>query len=526
MLRDINTLTDDILTSDVVIIGAGTVGLYVAAMLSRKGVSVTVLESGGLGFEQANKQLNSAEIVGRQHDGAYDGRARVIGGTSTLWGGQLTKFSAIDFEARQGFASAPWPIEFDEIVKHYGVVAETLNLDTGMLDDEQIFRKIGADAKPFENLDLIFTRWLIQPNIANVFQGDILDSENLQVIYNATITEASVGSDNSVTSVIATSSSGEKRIRCEGRYFVLAAGTIEISRLLLWFAHRDSGVPWADNPWIGRCFQDHIDVRVGKVVPKNAKVFSNIFENIVVNKRKYQPKLILPQVDVRSEGFVGVACSFIYQSKMSEHLSHLKTLVRSLRSGFKFSKLASLPKHLFGAFSVWFPLAYRYFISNRIYSPYDKGIVVNIHCEQVPLAASSISLSDNEDRFGMKMAKLDWRVEGATEIRSILEFCRRLDASLRQSGIGHVEMDPEIVKSPEKLLDNGRDSFHQCGGARMATSDRDGVVDKNLRVFGTGNLHIAGAAVFPSSSFANPTFTALALGNRLADQIASAIQKR
>jgi choline dehydrogenase-like flavoprotein len=53
----------------------------------------------------------------------------------------------------------------------------------------------------------------------------------------------------------------------------------------------------------------------------------------------------------------------------------------------------------------------------------------------------------------------------------------------------------------------------------MALSENEGVVDKNLKVFGTRNLYIAGAATFPTSSFANSTFTAMSLGLRLADEL-------
>ena len=49
----------------------------------------------------------------------------------------------------------------------------------------------------------------------------------------------------------------------------------------------------------------------------------------------------------------------------------------------------------------------------------------------------------------------------------------------------------------------------------MADSAAQGVVDQDCRVFGTSNLYVAGAAVFPTSSFANPTFTAMALARRL-----------
>jgi choline dehydrogenase-like flavoprotein len=46
-----------------------------------------------------------------------------------------------------------------------------------------------------------------------------------------------------------------------------------------------------------------------------------------------------------------------------------------------------------------------------------------------------------------------------------------------------------------------------------------GVVDADCRVFGSDNLFIASSAVFPTTSFANPTLTILALTIRLADHL-------
>ena len=54
----------------------------------------------------------------------------------------------------------------------------------------------------------------------------------------------------------------------------------------------------------------------------------------------------------------------------------------------------------------------------------------------------------------------------------------------------------------------------------MSSDPSNGVVDSNLELHGIRNLFIAGAAVFPSSGFANPTLTAIALGLRLSRKIA------
>jgi choline dehydrogenase-like flavoprotein len=45
------------------------------------------------------------------------------------------------------------------------------------------------------------------------------------------------------------------------------------------------------------------------------------------------------------------------------------------------------------------------------------------------------------------------------------------------------------------------------------------VVDADCKVHGVANLHVAGAAVLPTSSHANPTLTLVALAIRLADRL-------
>jgi choline dehydrogenase-like flavoprotein len=53
----------------------------------------------------------------------------------------------------------------------------------------------------------------------------------------------------------------------------------------------------------------------------------------------------------------------------------------------------------------------------------------------------------------------------------------------------------------------------------MAAQPRDGVVDLNLRLNGTRNTYVCSSSVFPSSGFANPTHTIIALAARLAEHL-------
>ncbi len=62
-------------------------------------------------------------------------------------------------------------------------------------------------------------------------------------------------------------------------------------------------------------------------------------------------------------------------------------------------------------------------------------------------------------------------------------------------------------------------AHHHAGTTRMHTDPRFGVADADARVHGTENLYVAGASVFPTAGFANPTLTIVAMALRLADHL-------
>ena len=60
----------------------------------------------------------------------------------------------------------------------------------------------------------------------------------------------------------------------------------------------------------------------------------------------------------------------------------------------------------------------------------------------------------------------------------------------------------------------------------MADSGHTGVVDTNLKVFGVDNVYICGSSVFPTSGYANPTHTIIALAMRLSNHLTSQFTKK
>lgn len=509
----------------VVVLGAGAVGIMLAVALARRGVKVLLCESGGRRVEPDSQALNDAVVVGRRHAGIAEGRARLLGGTTTLWGGQLIAFQDIDFEPRPWLGLDGWPIRRADLDRYFVMVAEMLGLPLREGDDEAVWRALGVTPPDLgTDVEFVLTRWLRRPNLAQMFAKDLQHNANLAVLLHASAigfvpADEQVSGPQRIASVSLRSRKG-REIEADAAHFVVATGTIEASRLMLAAARKQPALAWSNNDWIGRAFQDHLDLRAGDVTALDKKRFGDAFDNIYLHGFKYNPKLVLANDTQRSDQITNVAAMFTFESSLTEHLENLKIFLRALRTGARPPNLRLMPAHFAALARIWWPLIIRYLKDNRAFNPGDLGIGLRLHCEQRPLAESRISLDPARcDGNGVPVTVLDWKVDGR-ELEAIAIFSQHIAAALESSGLARVRIDPRIVQRDPSLLEAARDTNHHCGGLQMAADQKRGVVDNELTVFGTQNLSVAGAAVFPSSSFANPTFTAMALGLRLAERLA------
>ena len=524
MIVDLNQSAPPDSPHDVVIVGGGTVALLLAVLLERQGQRVLVLETGGGSFEAPAQELNDATVVGRAHSGISVARGRALGGTSNLWGGQLTGFIRSDFEARPGVSDAPWPIDYDDLQPWYEAVARELRLADVLNEGTPQAHKLFGDQYPdIPGFTLFLTRWLKEPALARYFHERLQNAPGLTVLLHAHATGLDLAPDGGRVLAVRVARPDGTTTAIRSQRFVLANGTIEIARLMLACAAEQPEAPWAGNPWVGAGFQDHLEMRGGRVHLLDKPRFLRTFQNIVLGGHKYQPKLRLNAGagPVGTDPALNVTGYFAFESSISEHLQHLKVMVKSLRrGGLSHQGMGDMLRHVRGMGSAWVPMIVQYLRHHRIYNPADRGVWLVMHAEQLPRQDSRITLDpERRDRFGMPLASLDWRIGGQPEVRAMAAFVRRVGESLQAAGLARVEIDALLDAEDDRALDRATDTYHQCGGTRMGHDARDGVVDSELRVFGTSNLYVAGAAVFRTSSYANPTFTALALTARLADRL-------
>ena len=495
--------------SKVVIVGAGTIGLAMAINLARAQIPVILIEAGGR-VADTRRNGQTAASLGKPHNGVMLGRAFGLGGTSVLWGGQLAEFEPADLAQND----THWPLNYIELQRWYEHVYDLLAVRY-RLPADKYREKFGGETEPHEDIERFFTCWLRQPNFATLFRREIIFNPLIRIALNATVNDITFATSRAeaVQAIVP----GGRKILISGEHFVFAAGTIENSRFFL-STQRLSPVPWKTNQHIGTHFQDHLGGKIADVQVISESLFREFFENGFAASLKLQPKLRFAK-RLREKALIGLCGFFTFESKIGENIGNIKNLIRALKSGAAFSKMSTIPADIRAVGHAFFPLAVRYVRDRRVLAFFDRALEFHVQAEQLPIANSKIRLFEAEPGpDGLFRAGIDWQVDGR-ETMTISRFARQADGYLQQKGIARLRIDEELLRGDGAFLSKLGDTYHQCGGLRMTSSPAAGVVDSDCRVWGTTNVFVSGASVFPTSSHANSTLTSLALAARLACKI-------
>jgi choline dehydrogenase-like flavoprotein len=154
-----------------------------------------------------------------------------------------------------------------------------------------------------------------------------------------------------------------------------------------------------------------------------------------------------------------------------------------------------------------------------------KELALVIRAEQAPNPDSRVLLSRDTDATGMPRISLDWRLN-RQDVESVAALVEAFGRAVAHAGLGKVEMAEWLRSGSAQWITDPLISAHPLGGyhhlgtTRMAADPRQGVTDEWGRVHGVENLYVAGSSLFPTSGWANPTLTIIALALRTANHIA------
>ena len=529
MHADLKEISQDaLIEADLCIIGAGIAGIAIARRFLATGKTVVLLESGGVDHEPEPQRLAEGDNVGFDYYPLVDSRLRMFGGTTAIWGGRVALLDEIDFQRRDWVPHSGWPMSREQIDPWYERARAGLDLPLLPLA-ERLFRKMIPNAPDFAPEVIRVAYWQFDRMVGRMGVGncrDLWESDNVHVLTHATVTRIQADPCGRSIASVRIAETGGRRATVKARHYVLAAGGIENARLLLASNDVQPHGLGNGNDLVGRYFMEHPHARGGRIRLK--RPWQQLTQLML--KRSFLGERVAPCFRPGERLQLGrriLNTSFALGCR--QHPSQRMQLPTRLYQAAKHRMAPTKGNRMLWQglkrSTQWLqkhsdPL--RPWLLDRLDR---RGIYAVVRAEQAPNPDSRVVLSTDRDALGVPKACLDWQLCDLDK-RSVRVMMEAFDSELRRLDIGHVEL-------PDWLRDEGRpwqiDSlisghpiggYHHIGTTRMASEASEGVVDSNGKVFGLANLHVAGSSVFPTSGWANPTLTLLALSLRLGERLA------
>jgi choline dehydrogenase-like flavoprotein len=522
MICDLMDFPDgSVLEADVVVIGAGPAGIALAHELGSTQIAVVLVESGGLDSEPASQELNEVENVGLPHLYHRDGRARAFGGAGTLWAGQCLPLDAIDFTVRPWVPFSGWPFDRAEIECYYKRAEKFFRVE-GVDYDDRVYTDFDMQSPQYlaAKLAPMFTVYTPEVNTGTAWKSRISSSPNIRLVLHATLTEIAVEPSGKAVSHLQVQALDGRRAKVRGGHVVLCAGGLENARLLLLSRRQQSAGLGNSNDQVGRFFMEHPNGFTAEIEASEADA-ANLQQKFRLlyggNGRRYFPKIRLGAQTQTSAEVLNCNASLLFHYPENSGIAALQDLFRATRERRMpdkfFQKFANLLRQ---SPDVIHAVLLR-MRSGR--SPSGKPSRIQLQCylEQAPTPHSRVFLSEKKDRFGLPLLALDWRMT-ELELKTLRVLTSTIQSEFSRLELGRVRA-AEWLSQSSGWEANLVDCAHHCGTTRMSDTPRLGVVDSSCQVFGIDGLYVSGSSVFPTSGYANPTLTIVALSIRLADHI-------
>jgi choline dehydrogenase-like flavoprotein len=551
MIRDADSVQNGAkLQADVCVVGAGPAGIALTLTLAERGFSVLLIESGHMQEDRKTQALYAGEVADeRLHSPPDKYRQRRLGGSSAIWGGRCMPFDPLDFEKRHHIPLSGWPLSYEDLLPYYPQANGLAEAGRFSYDAREAF---GAEVAPlirgFESARVSTSgleRFSCPTHFGSRYARRLELAPGVRVLLGANCTAVKLQPDGqSVRSLEITTLAG-KRFSVSPRAAVLATGGLETARLLL--ASRDVCPAGVGNlhDVVGRYYMCHIAGNVGMLTvhgsPQNVRHGYEVAPEGIYCRRR----LSVVAQEQRRLG-LGNAVARLHFPRITDpaHRSGVLSglfMARRLIS-YEYSKrlndgkaptLRSLSRHLLNVASDpidttaflahWLTrrtLAGRKFPSVILRNRTNR-FSLEVHGEQIPQHNSRVTLTDRTDALGMPRLRVDWRYSPA-DIESIRRTLDVLAQEFAQSGLSRLDYNPATLE--EDLMRFGAYGGHHIGTTRMGTDVRTSVVNAECQVHSVRNLFIAGSAVFPTSSQANPTLTLIALSLRLGNTLAQRLE--
>ena len=539
---------------DLCIVGSGAAGIITALEYARFNPQKKVLlvEYGYKDQPVKNELDDSIKNVNPvNHHDPYECTNKGFGGSTATWGGRCVMYDKVDFVDRpvvQGgctWNSAMLP----EIERHLPRAAEYFECGSPVfnLNDISQFRgtRIAENFKEGIVTDSVVERWSMPTRFGDRYAEDIANQTNITLIEGYEARDFSASDENNNVTTLSIRQVTDKTIKqVQAKAFVLAAGAQETTRTLLRNHQLFSaigGMPAA----LGKYYQGHLSGKIASVKfygdPKKTDYGFLIDEDGTYIRRRFQftPEFLTERNLLNTAIWLdnplyfdpkhkSGAMSLMYLAMITPVLGK-KLAPPAIAHSITKGKVNAVHKHIWnivrglpGSIVTPATIFYKRYVLKRklpgvfLFSP-DNTYALHFHAEQVPDAANTMELGADGETLVINYNLTD------ADVDSVIKLHEALDKWLRECNCGELEywFDDEELSKAIRVM--SRDGIHQSGTTRIANSPAEGVVDSNLKLWGTNNVFICSSSVFPTSGQANPTFLLGAFAIRLAEYLTNRV---
>ena len=488
-----NRITDQKLSADICIIGAGPAGITLARSLCEKNLNIVIADSGSKDADPKANGLNLIRIESNfNYRNGESKRARQIGGTASLWAGRVVPYlfhPQLDSE---------WGEMPSGIRPFYGEALMQLNIHPGIQSEH------------YRSEDDFSAYWAFN---TQRFKASSLTSlpDNVRIFSSLSFVGDAEFRNERIQSLTFLNSN-KKQISISAERFIFAMGAIENTRMLLVMEDQLSKRMGDHFGNVGKYIMDHPRVYHGVLLPvgdddkikrhhmkttsqglykigkRNNPQKSRVYCDIKGSPNRYTRKVL--KIPFRSFQYSAKKLQIRETGLLNTVASHA-----SAAAPFKWVNLLS------GAI--------KNFANNQAFSEYR----IMTYCEQRPRIENEITLDQDTGRNGVPIPRLKNSIH-IDELSEAASCYRQMEEMAEKIGY-HFTYDENYVMKPEHYTD----ASHVMGGTRYSNDRSRAVVDENLSVIGVPNLHIAGSSLFPTSGLENPTHLITSLSLYLADTL-------
>src|SRR5262249_5538724 len=309
-----------------------------------------------------------------------------------------------------------------------------------------------------------FAKWppFKNRNIATLLKDRMERDSELSIWINATATSFDVNEQGRLGSVTARHQSG-KTVKIAADHFVLCAGAIETTRLLLLLNWQYQGRIFQECDALGHYFYDHISAKMATINVKQADHLNRMAGFRFTGSTMRSLRFELSPSAQASDNVTSAFGHISFYAEKSTGFDQLRNFLRTLQRngqidpGLAVRLLRDLP-YLAKA-GLW-----RY-IHNQLYWPVPATYELHVVIEQRPQPYNYIKLASETDLFGLPLAAIKWRIE-SSDCRVFSAYIRRFDDFWKRRGLGAIG-NLDWLARPDGLsvseISHGGDIFHPGG---------------------------------------------------------------